>query len=52
MNTIKLEVSNSNETALVTKDYLRVDISTEFYLRVKQDKEAISIAAQTLGEVE
>lgn len=50
MNTIKLEVSNSNETALVTKDYLRVDISTEFYLRVKQDKEAISIAAQTLGE--
>lgn len=49
MTTLKLIVSRKNEQALITKDRLRVDINAEFYLRVKSTKEAISMAAQTLG---
>lgn len=49
MTTLKLIVSRKNAEALITKDRLRVDINAEFYLRVKSTKEAISMAAQTLG---
>ncbi len=49
MTTLKLIVSRKNEQALITKDRLRVDINAEFYLRVKSTKEAIAMAAQTLG---
>lgn len=49
MTTLKLIVSRKNEQALITQDRLRVDINAEFYLRVKSTKEAISVAAQTLG---
>ena len=49
MTTLKLIVSRKNAEALITKDRLRVDINAEFYLRVQSTKEAISMAAQTLG---
>lgn len=49
MNTIKLEVTRQDKDALITFDRMRVDVSAEFYVRVKQDNEAIEIAAQTLG---
>jgi len=49
MRTLRLEVDRRNEQALITADRLRVDVNAEFYVRVKPDKEAIGIAAQTLG---
>ncbi len=49
MNTLRLEVRRSNDQALITKDRLRVDVTAEFYVRVKPDNESIATAAQTLG---
>lgn len=51
MNTLKLNVQRSEKEALITKDRLRVDVSADFYLRVKKDKSAIANAAQTLGNL-
>ncbi len=50
MNTLKLEVNRRDGQALITKDRLRVDVLAEFYVRVKPSVEAISHAAQTLGQ--
>lgn len=50
MNTLRLEVRRANESALITKDRMRVDVTAEFYLRVRPDEEAIAAAAQTLGQ--
>ena len=49
MNTLKLEVSRREKQSLITKDRMRVDVAATFFVRVKQDKESISAAAQTLG---
>ena len=49
MRTLRLEVDRRNDQALITADRLRVDVLAEFYVRVKPDKQAIGIAAQTLG---
>ncbi len=49
LRTLRLVVTRKEKQALITKDKIRVDVEVEFYLRVKQDKSAISIAAQTLG---
>ena len=49
MNTLKLEVRKNKEEALITKDRLRIDIIAEFHVRVAQDKDSVSRAAQTLG---
>ena len=49
LRTLRLVVTRKEKQALITKDKIRVDVEVEFYLRVKQDKTAISIAAQTLG---
>ncbi len=50
MNTLKLEVRRANEQALITRDRMRVDVTAEFYVRVKPTIEAIADAAQTLGK--
>lgn len=50
MNTLKLDVSRKNEEALITLDRMRVDVSAEFYVRVKPDDQSIETAAQTLGD--
>ena len=50
MNTLRLEVLRSNDQALITKDRMRVDVTAEFYVRVKPDSDAIATAAQTLGD--
>ena len=50
MNTLRLEVSRGRERALITKDRMRVDVTSEFYVRVKADADAIAAAAQTLGQ--
>jgi uncharacterized membrane protein YqiK len=49
MNTLRLEVRRSAEQALITRDRLRVDVTAEFYVRVKPTAESIANAAQTLG---
>lgn len=49
MNTLPLEIVRNRETALISKDRMRVDVEAEFYVRVRPTREAVSIAASTLG---
>ncbi len=49
MKTLRVEISRSNNVALITQDPLRVDVVAEFFLRVSQEEDAISVAARTLG---
>jgi uncharacterized membrane protein YqiK len=49
MNTLRLEVRRGREAALITKNRMRVDVVSEFYVRVKATPEAVADAAQTLG---
>jgi uncharacterized membrane protein YqiK len=50
MNTLRLEVSRGRDKALITKDRMRVDVVSEFYVRVQASVDAIAAAAQTLGQ--
>jgi uncharacterized membrane protein YqiK len=50
MNTLRLEVSRGRDKALITRDRMRVDVISEFYVRVQADGRAIASAAQTLGQ--
>jgi len=50
MNTLKLVVTRHNEDSLITKDRMRVNVVAGFFVRVKQAAEAVSTAAQTLGQ--
>ena len=50
MNTLKLEVRKQQAESLITKDRMRVDVITGFFVRVKQSAESVSTAAQTLGQ--
>ena len=50
MNTLRLEVSRGRDKALITKDRMRVDVVSEFYVRVQAATAAIASAAQTLGQ--
>lgn len=49
MNTLRLEVRRANEQALITRDRMRVDVTAEFYVRVKPTADSVANAAQTLG---
>lgn len=49
MKTLRLEVLRNGESALITKDRMRVDVGVEFYVSVNATIEGISRAAQTLG---
>lgn len=49
MNTLKLGVNKQDQEALITKDKMRINVSADFYIRVKPDASAIASAAQTLG---
>jgi uncharacterized membrane protein YqiK len=49
MNTLRLEVRRGRESALITKNRMRVDVVAEFYARVQPVPEAVAAAAQTLG---
>lgn len=49
MNTLRLEVRRGQDSALITKDRIRVDVQAEFFVRVKPTEDAIADAAQTLG---
>jgi len=50
MNTLRLEVTRGRERAIITKDRMRVDVTSEFYVRVQASPDAIAAAAQTLGQ--
>jgi uncharacterized membrane protein YqiK len=49
MQSLRLEVGRKGESALITKDRLRVDVGAEFYVSVIASEEGIARAAQTLG---
>jgi uncharacterized membrane protein YqiK len=50
MNTLRLEVTRGRDKALITKDRMRVDVISEFYVRVQATDDAVANAAQTLGQ--
>lgn len=50
MNTLRLEVARGRDKALITKDRMRVDVISEFYVRVQASSGAVAAAAQTLGQ--
>lgn len=49
MNSIPIEVRRHNEQSLITKNKMRIDITTEFFLRVIATEEGVSTAARNLG---
>ncbi|MEO0910165.1 MAG: SPFH domain-containing protein, partial [Pseudomonadota bacterium] len=49
MNSIELAITREKEDALLTKDRMRIDVDAEFYVRVAQSKDSVSLAAATLG---
>ncbi|MDH4188593.1 MAG: SPFH domain-containing protein [Betaproteobacteria bacterium] len=49
MQTLRLEVRRSAESALITNDRMRVDVGAEFYVSVAATPEGVAKAAQTLG---
>ncbi len=50
MRTLRIEVRRGGDKAFITKNRMRVEIVAEFYVRVTPSKEAVSIAAGTLGK--
>lgn len=49
MQSVPITVKRSNEDALITGDSMRVDMTGDFVVRVGDDPDQISRAAQTLG---
>ncbi len=50
MRTLCIEIRRSAEKSLITRNRMRVELVAEFYVRVKPNKESVSIAAQALGK--
>ena len=49
MNVLQMSVARAKDDALITKDRMRVDIDADFYVRVAPTRDAVSLAAATLG---
>jgi len=49
MNTMRLQISRSNEAALITNDHVRVDADVAFNVRVRGTRDAVAQAAQAFG---
>ena len=49
MNAIPIEIRRQGEQSLITKNKMRIDITTEFFVRVVATEEGVSAAARTLG---
>ncbi|MEQ8349153.1 MAG: flotillin domain-containing protein [Sneathiellaceae bacterium] len=49
MNSVRLGVRRENERALITRDRMRADVEADFYVRVSPERDAVALAAQTLG---
>ena len=50
MRTLRIEVSRSGDKSFITKNRMRVEIVAEFYVRVTPTKDAVSVAAGSLGK--
>src|SRR5277367_6421123 len=49
MNVLPMPITRSKQDAVFTRDRMRIDIEADFYVRVRPTREAVSIAAATLG---
>ena len=49
MNAIPIEIRRQGEQSLITRNKMRIDIITEFFVRVVPSVEGVSMAARTLG---
>jgi uncharacterized membrane protein YqiK len=49
MNTLRLEVHRTRDKALITKDRMRIELMTEFFVRVVPTPDSVAAAARTLG---
>ncbi|HWX70928.1 MAG TPA: SPFH domain-containing protein, partial [Xanthobacteraceae bacterium] len=49
MNVLPMGIVRAKQDAVITRDRMRVDIEADFYVRVEATREAVSIAATTLG---
>ena len=49
MNAIPIEIRQQGEQSLITRNKMRIDVITEFFVRVAASEEGVSIAARTLG---
>ncbi len=49
MKTLSIEVQRNGNKSFITMNRMRAEVTAEFYVRVAPTKEAVSIAAQTLG---
>ena len=49
MNVLQMSVARAKDDALITKDRMRVDIDADFYVRVAPTRDAVALAAATLG---
>ncbi len=49
MNVMRIEVRRGQESALITRNRMRVDLIAEFFVKVGSSPEAVAAAAQTLG---
>ncbi len=50
MNTVPLELKRAGESSLITRNKMRVDVVSEFSVRVIPTRENVSLAARTFGE--
>jgi uncharacterized membrane protein YqiK len=50
MSTLKIIISRGDEQSLITKDRTRINVNSEFFLRVEPNHESIARAAQALGQ--
>jgi uncharacterized membrane protein YqiK len=50
MNTVPLEIRRAGEGSLITRNKMRVDVVSEFSVRVLPTRENVSLAALTFGE--
>lgn len=50
MNAIPVQIRRTGEQSLITKNKMRIDIVTEFFVRVIPTEEGVSSAARTLGD--
>src|SRR5579872_2098767 len=49
MNVLPMQIVREKGGALITRDRMRIDIEADFYVRVQATREAVAIAAATLG---
>jgi uncharacterized membrane protein YqiK len=50
MNTVPIEIRRTGEGSLITRNKLRVDVVSEYSVRVIPTRENVSLAARTFGE--